>query len=427
MLCDRWRLTLFLARGHEATESETRVKITFIGINYAPEPTGIAPYTAGMAEGLARTGDHVRVITGYPHYPQWRVNPGYSGSTMTENIAGVRIRRVRHYVPAQPGLANRLLMELIFGMRAVASRWGRVDAVVMVSPALFSTGLAMLKARILRVRSLIWVQDIYSLGVSESGTGGNVAARLLRRIERSILRSASGVIVIHERFTRYLVDELGIEPEKIHVVRNWSHTSVVTGANRSRVRRSHGWEPHETVVLHAGNMGAKQGLENVVHASRLADQHESSIRFVMLGHGNRRRALQDMGENTRLQFIDPLPDGEFEDTLAAADILLVNERPGLTEMCVPSKLTSYFNTGLPVIVATDASSITAEELERAAAGVRVDAAQPQDLLNAATTLSLDGVLSRAYGEAGRAFKERYLSEEEAVKSFRSIVVEPSTG
>ncbi|WP_198668944.1 glycosyltransferase family 4 protein [Homoserinimonas sp. OAct 916] len=397
------------------------MKITFIGINYAPEPTGIAPYTAGMAEGLVRTGDHVRVITGFPHYPQWRISPGYSGSSITENLAGVRIRRVRHYVPARPGLANRLLMELVFGMRAIVSRWGRADVVVMVSPALFSTALAALKARILRVRGFIWVQDIYSLGVSESGTGGKAAGRILRLIEGTTLRSASGVIVIHERFKRYLVDELGIDASKVHVVRNWSHISDPNGENRSEVRDSHGWTPHETVVLHAGNMGAKQGLENVVHASRLAAEVESPIRFVLLGDGNRRRALQDMGANSRLQFIDPLPDGEFEETLAAADILLVNERPGLTEMCVPSKLTSYFNTGLPVIVATDRSSITAEELERAAAGVRVDAAQPQDLLDAATALARNSDLSRSYGQAGRLFKEQYLSEDEAVNTFRSII------
>lgn len=397
------------------------MKITVIGINYAPEPTGIAPYTAGMAEGLAQSGDNVRVITGFPHYPQWRISPGYTGSSITENVAGVRVRRVRHYVPARPGLANRLLMELVFGVRAVLSRWGRADAVVMVSPALFSTAIALLKARILRVRSVVWVQDIYSLGVSESGTGGKSAARIMRLIERSVLRSASGVVVIHERFTRYLVDELGINPDTVHVVRNWSHTADATGVDRSGVRRSHGWEPHETVVLHAGNMGAKQGLENVVHASELAEQQGVAVRFVMLGDGNRRRALQDMGKNSRLQFIDPLPDGEFEETLAAADILLVNERPGLTEMCVPSKLTSYFNTGLPVIVATDESSITAEELERAAAGLRVDAARPQDLLDAVTTLAGDSEASRNYGQAGQLFKERHLSEAEAVKRFRAIV------
>ena len=29
------------------------VKVAILGINYAPEPTGIAPYTTGLAMGLA--------------------------------------------------------------------------------------------------------------------------------------------------------------------------------------------------------------------------------------------------------------------------------------------------------------------------------------------------------------------------------------
>ncbi len=44
-----------------------------IGINYSPEPTGIAPYTTGMAEQLAAPARSVTVLTGVPHYPDWRV------------------------------------------------------------------------------------------------------------------------------------------------------------------------------------------------------------------------------------------------------------------------------------------------------------------------------------------------------------------
>jgi len=45
------------------------VKVVILGINYAPEPTGIAPYTTGLAMGLAERGHDVLVLTGHPHYP----------------------------------------------------------------------------------------------------------------------------------------------------------------------------------------------------------------------------------------------------------------------------------------------------------------------------------------------------------------------
>jgi colanic acid biosynthesis glycosyl transferase WcaI len=52
------------------------MRVLIIGINYRPEPTGIGPYTAGLAENLAARGDEVTVITGLPSYPGWRLMGG---------------------------------------------------------------------------------------------------------------------------------------------------------------------------------------------------------------------------------------------------------------------------------------------------------------------------------------------------------------
>src|SRR5690606_33378551 len=137
----------------------------------------------------------------------------------------------------------------------------------------------------------------------------------------------------------------------------------------------------ELVVLHAGNQGAKQGLENVVEAARAADAQGAPVRFVLLGDGSRRAALQAAASGIRsIQLVDPLPEDRFPAALAAADVLLVNELAGLAEMSVPSKLTSYFDAGRAVLAATSAGSTTAHEIQASGAGVRVDAEDPQALL-----------------------------------------------
>ena len=67
-------------------------------------------------------------------------------------------------------------------------------------------------------------------------------------------------------------------------------------------------------------------------------------------HGSQREQLAARGAGVeRLTFAAPLPDGEFEAALAAADVLLLHEKPGVVEMSVPSKLTSYFTAGRPVV------------------------------------------------------------------------------
>lgn len=41
-------------------------RVVIFGINYQPEEIGIAPYTTGLAEDLARRGWEVSVVTGLP-------------------------------------------------------------------------------------------------------------------------------------------------------------------------------------------------------------------------------------------------------------------------------------------------------------------------------------------------------------------------
>ena len=52
------------------------MRVLIVGINYSPEPTGIGPFTAGLAEHLAARGDEVTVLTGLPSYPGWRLMRG---------------------------------------------------------------------------------------------------------------------------------------------------------------------------------------------------------------------------------------------------------------------------------------------------------------------------------------------------------------
>lgn len=397
------------------------MRVTFIGLNYVPETTGISVYTAGAAEGLAARGHQVTAVVGYPHYPAWKIAPGHGGVPRRATVRGVAVTRRRHPVPRNPALLNRSVMEAVFGAGAASAPWARPDLVVLVTPALFSSVIAGLRARVAGTPAVAWVQDIYSLGVAQSGTGGAVSARAARAIEGRFLRSMAGVIVIHERFKRYLVDELGVKPERITVVRNWTHVTRADPSQRAAVRARLGWRADETIVLHAGNMGAKQALESVVEASRLAAQRSSPVRFVLLGDGNRRQALQALEGNDRLSFLAPLPDGEFESALAAADILLINERRGLTEMSVPSKLTSYFSTGLPVIAATDATSVTGEEILTTGAGLRVDAEDPAALLDGVERLAGDPALAERLGRAGVAFMASELSADTGIASIEAAL------
>jgi len=394
-----------------------------VGANYSPEPTGNAPYTSALSRALVARGVDVNVITTFPHYPEWRIRDDYEGWSQREAIDGVDVLRLRHYVPRRPTPVRRLLAELSFGVRSASVRWPDADVVLLVSPSLFSAAVASVRLAATRRRSVpgvvLWTQDLYSLGVTETGAATGRLAQAVRQVESWVVRRADGVVAIHDRFARHLRDVLGADAEAVRTVRNWTHLRPTSGLDTAGARRELGWPDGETVVLHAGNQGAKQGLRNVVEAARVADARGAAVRFVLLGDGSQRRELEAAAEGIRsIQFVDPLPDDRFPAALAAADVLLVNELAGLAEMSVPSKLTSYFDAGRPVLAATSEGSTTAHELDLSGAGVRVDAEDPEALLAGVLELAGDPERRRELGTAGLRYRRHVLSEEAAVDRFQ---------
>ena len=397
------------------------------GLNYPPEPTGISPYTGAFASGLTRRGHEVRVLTAHPHYPDWKITSGYGQWARNEQIDGVAVTRLRHYVPRQPSSLRRALSEVSFGLRQCFARWGRPVAIVAVSPALFSSTLVRLRSLTTHRRTpfVVWVQDLYAIGLTETGQGAGLSARLVAGVERWLLRSASTVVVIHDRFADRVHADFGIPRDRIAVVRNWTHLPPLRPVDVAAVRAAHGWEPDEIVVVHTGNMGVKQGLHHVVDAGRLARERDASTRFVLVGNGSQRDELQRRINDapTTAEITPPLDDAGFAAILQAADVLLVNEQPGVAEMAVPSKLTSYFAAGRPVLAATDDSGITAYEVRSADAGIVVAAGDPAALLDGVDRLTRDPEAATQYGQNAKRYRETVLDETFAIDTFDSLLAD----
>ncbi|MXN62699.1 glycosyltransferase [Bacillus sp. BGMRC0062] len=399
-------------------------RVLIIGLNYSPEHTGIAPYTAGMADALRDAGWDTEVITGLPHYPQWQVHQGYERSGgRREAVDGVPVLRVSHPVPHDAGQIRRLGMEIVFGLRAAAAPWGRPDAVVVVTPALFASAIVRARAALTRTPVVAWVHDIYTAGLSETGTASGPVTRVMRAVEGVFLRSCSGVVVIHDRFSEYLQRHLAVAPERITTVRNWTHIQDAPAVDTTALRRRFGWDPEDVVVLHTGNMGAKQDLANVAAAAGVADRDGAPLRFVLVGGGHQRPQLEKLAARTpRFEVLPSVDNETYAGLLRAADILLVNERPGLTEMCVPSKLTSYFTADRPVLAAVEAEGPSAAELAAADAGIRVAPGDPQALVEGAMALHQEWIATGgATHRGGRRYVREVLSRDAAVRSFTSAL------
>jgi glycosyltransferase involved in cell wall biosynthesis len=401
------------------------LRILIVGINYSPEETGIAPYTAGLAEHLAAKGYSVVAVTGLPSYPQWRAYDGYRRLLWKrESINGVDVRRRWHYVPRQQSAIRRGLYEgtfLLTGLSALALP--RPDMIVGIVPSLSGGLLARLVAWRFRVPYGLIFQDLVGQAAKQSGVGGGGrVATAVRAAEGWAARRAAAVGIIAEGFRPYL-ESLGVDAKRIYRVRNWTHVEAPS-MDRGLVRKQLGLPKDAVVCIHAGNMGYKQGLENVIECARLAAERDGRLLFVLIGDGNRRSHLEALAGQYKLPNLRFLPlqsKALFPNALAAADLLLVNQRGTVGDMSLPGKLTAYFVSGQPVIAAVARDSETAREVAVSGAGVVVEPDDPEALLGAIDDLLGDPAKCDRLGAAGKRWAQEKLTAAAALTDYEAFI------
>jgi colanic acid biosynthesis glycosyl transferase WcaI len=356
----------------------TNVKyFCIIAINYAPEVTGCGPYTTDLAERLVNAGHNVTVITGLPHYPQWRVPEDYRHSSRRlETHNGVTVKRCWIYVPKRMTAVTRIAYELSFLVSAWwKSRKEKPDVVIAVSPALGDMIVGARLARMTGASYGILIQDLMAAATTQSNiSGGSKVAKIASTVESRYLRHADSVATITESFSAS-VKKLGVGAGKIVISPNYS-VKDIERLERVVARKLMGWDENLFILTHTGNMGLKQDLGNLIEAIKIVD--DPTIRPMLVGDGSQRSELELLAKgDSRIEFMDLVPEDHYSALLAASDVLLINEAPTVTDMSLPSKLTSYEAAGRVILGAVVSGGNTSRALDSLSQGFQVVAGNPQ--------------------------------------------------
>ena len=383
----------------------TQIGILLAGINYSPEVTGIAPYNTQLAEHLASEGHLVTVLTSPPWYPQWKIDPAYRRRRpfTVELINGVKVIRSPLVLPARRQTAfRRILFDSSFAATCLLASLGagRARVVVCVSPPLQLGATSWLITRARRARLITHLQDIVpdaaiSTGMMSTGR----AAAVSRRLEKFVYRHSDVITVISDGFRDNLLAK-GVPATKVSVLPNWIDARSFDVTPDPSLRTILGAPDGEMLVLHTGNMGAKQGLETVVDAA--GELRDDDVAITLIGDGQSRPSLEERAARNpsrRLKFLglqENLPA-----TLAAADVLVLSQRAQVTDSAAPSKLLSYMASGKPIVATVNESSEAAHLIREAGCGVVVPPERPDRLAEALRDLRRHPQRHAALGAAGR--------------------------
>jgi hypothetical protein len=234
--------------------------VLIVGLNYAPEPVGIGPYTQGLAEALAARGAQVRVVCGQPFYPHWRIDAAYAGSGWSaDDDNGVKVTRCPHFVPAQPSALKRILHLASFAssallpalIAALRARRDKPDLVITIAPALPSVFTAWLAARLSGAMLWIHVQDFEVEVAMATGLlgKGSPLAHAATWVERRLLALGEAVSTISPQMCCRLIDK-GIAPtECLKCAIGWTTGScpILTEPQRSVPPGTFGARPWHSI------------------------------------------------------------------------------------------------------------------------------------------------------------------------------------
>ena len=382
------------------------MRVLIVGLNYAPEPVGIGPYTTGLAEALVQRGHQVAVIAGQPYYPQWRSDPAYRGWWRRTCENGVTITRCPHYIPAEPSGFRRIVHLASFALSALvpalrAARKDRPELVIAIAPALLSVMTAWLAARLAGARLWIHLQDFEVEAALATGllNTRSLSARLARLLEGRLLKLGDQVSTIGPQMIAKLRDK-GVPSESLLEIRNWSDARFVLDEAGAAARRAQWRLSGKFVCLYSGNIARKQGIEVLIMAARLlADRLD--IAFVICGEGPNRAALEEQAAGlSNVQLHDLQPAAQMGALLAMADLHLLPQIAGAADLVLPSKLTNMLASGRPVIATTPLATGLADEVE--GCGIVTPPGDAAGLARAVTALCDDPARRAAMGVAARS-------------------------
>ena len=381
---------------------------------YWPEPTGIGPMATDLAESLAARGWRITVVTGFPLMPDWRIQAHYRRKVyQRETKNNIDIFRSWVYCPGRPRSGvmkawKRILFDSILVLTAgftLLSRQ-RPDVIVAIGPPL-QTGFASLLLKWLwRCPVLYWMQDIVpdaavNVGMMREGA----ALKLARLMERAVYEGVDRIGIVSEGFRTNLLAK-NVPALKQSFLPNWADARVF---DTTPFDRSSGFRGDDFIVLHAGSMGAKQCLGNVLRAAQKIE--DECIRLVLLGGGNCADAIKADAGRLKLKRVTFLPTAARDDYINAlrnADVLLINQAGAIVDALIPSKLLTYLLAEKPVLAAVSGTSETARFVREARCGLLVEPDDPAALASGILQLKGDPAARMRMGAAGAAFvRERF--------------------
>ena len=214
-------------------------------------------------------------------------------------------------------------------------------------------------------------------------------AHALRRCQRSWLHAAGRTVVLGRCMRDHLGRAYGLPAHRAVVIPIGADPGeIVPRPKDTQFRRRHGLGGF--LVCYSGNFGRCNDFDTILDAARRLQTLREDVTFVLVGDGAQKthiaRRVADEGLHS-VRLFPFVPQDEYADLLASADVSLVTLEAGMEGLCVPSKFYSTLASGRPTIAIVSPRSEVALVLAEAGCGIHLPEGDTDSLVEAVCRLA----------------------------------------
>ena len=397
-------------------------KITIVGINFWPEDTAIGLYTYQLANFYREQGLEVNVITGFPYYPEWRINSEYRSKKTyyEESINGIKIYRFKQYVPKKPIFFKRILHLLHFTLGSFINLFKikKTDVVLCVVPFIGCVLIGKFLAKLKGAKLWVHIQDFEFDAVRDSNlvdekTDKNIIFRMLFYIESKLLNSADLLSTISFSMLKKLKGKTKIKIEK-KLLPNWVDQNFIVpeGYKKHSYLKSDKFK-----ILYSGNIGEKQDWDFFIKFAKELDK-EKDIQIIVVGNGSKRYWLEEkLLDLENIWFYNPVAYSELSDLLCSADLHILFQKVNLIDTVMPSKILAMMASKRPSLITGSLKSEVAKVIIESKGGKFFETSTTKDVLKYVYELKSNKKLINNYGENSRSYIVEKFSKNQILNQF----------
>ncbi len=289
----------------------------------------------------------------------------------TYSLLKVRIGNTSNVSLIEKGISTVTLSQLYY--QAVLKKLGQLTfgLIIYSTPPITLVGpIKKLKKRF-KCRTYLMLKDIFPQNAVDLGMfkENSIIHRYFRKQEKGLYSISDRIGCMSAANVRYLLEHnRELRNDKVEICPNGIIPHPVCDRRNAiaAVRSKYRIPKSSTIFLYGGNLGKPQGIPHLLKCLE-ANENKDDRYFIICGSGSEYNLIEEYIKEknpTNIQLISFLPKIEYDELAAGCDVGLIFLDSRFTIPNYPSRILSYMENGIPVLVCSDKNTDVGTDAEK---------------------------------------------------------------